>query len=1233
MLANTLSMSDLPPDRREHLRAFIPAETAQKILAAGISGERRVVTALFCDVVGSTMLGERLGPERFKVVMDQVLGRIIGAIARYEGTVAQVMGDGVLAFFGAPLAHEDDAERAVHAALDIRDAITTLSRELEAAYGTPLQVRAGLNTGPVVLSRITDVLEVAYNALGDTVNTAARLQSATSPGTILLSASTARLVERLFDLRPVGPLALKGKQEAISAAEVVARRIVVGKPRGIAGLASPIVGRDVELERFHESVRAAVDGRGQIVAIIGEAGIGKSRLVAETIRGYEQVRWLEGRCLSYAGTIPYFPFVDLLREWLGITAADPEAKVRIELRAALERLFGQDASGMYPYLAAMLRLSLEGEAGARIAELSPESLQHQTFHVVRQWAAALAAELPLALILDDLHWADSATLALLEELLGVTEEAPLLLCLLFRPEREHACWRLNDLARQRFPHRHVEIVLEPLKPAHTQELVANLLALPDFSPEIRELILQKAEGNPFFVEEVIRALIQSGILVRKGETWRSARPVSTLDIPDSVQGVLLARIDRLPDDARRVLQTASVIGRLFALDILRAMLHEDGKVDAAVIDLQRQDLVVERRRIPRPEYRFKHALTQEVAYSTLTEAERRRLHGELARALEAQYAGRVEEVYGLLAYHYDRAEDDTRAVHFLVKAGDKVRSEYADQEALRHYERAVELMKRRREWGAAAQTLMKAALAHHIAFDFRSANEAYREAFVLLERVPMPSLPRIPPASLRFSVLEPSGADMARRGEAPSGLLATQLFEGLLRWSPDNNVGPALARSWEISEEGARYRFHLHSDRQWSDGHPVTAHDFVFSWLRAMRGIYAQMFQDVLGARDYAEGRSDDPASVGIRAPDDYTLEVTLEGPRSYFPFILAHSATLPHPHWAIEAHPEDWDRPPNLVANGAFIIAEWESGKRLRLVRNPNYRGARRGNVENVILILDRLEDLQLFAEHQVDVQIFISLNRGDADRFRAHLHLDPPDRLLCIFFRADRPPFDDRRVRLAFAHATDRQALCAIGPHYILPGDGGAVPPALPGHSPGIGVPFKPEAARRLLAEAGYPGGRGLGPFTVPTPGGIEMHLVEATAQMWREVLGVEASITQLAAPDYWALMHSNPPALGRTAWIADYPDPDNVLRVVFHSTSGHNYARFRNDVFDRLVEEAQRSTDQRQRMRIYHEADRLLVAEEAAIIPLGYTRTMTLVQPWVKGWQHWGGQVADLLVERPT
>ncbi len=267
-----IAVSALPTDRLLALRAFIPAEVAQKIMTAGGEGERRTVTAFFCDIVGSTALGEHLGPERFKVVMDQVLGRIITAVSRYEGTVAQVMGDGLLGFFGAPIAHEDDPERAVRAALDIRETVAAFARDLQAAYGMTLQIRIGLHTGPVALSRLADVLPVAYNALGDTVTTAARLQAAASPSTILASEVTAHLAAPLLEVRPTGPLTLKGKEGPVAAAEILGFRAGVGKPRGVAGLTSPMVGRDREAALFQASVQAVIDGRGQVVAIHGEAG-------------------------------------------------------------------------------------------------------------------------------------------------------------------------------------------------------------------------------------------------------------------------------------------------------------------------------------------------------------------------------------------------------------------------------------------------------------------------------------------------------------------------------------------------------------------------------------------------------------------------------------------------------------------------------------------------------------------------------------------------------------------------------------------------------------------------------------------------------------------------------------------------------------------------------------------------------------------------------------------------
>ncbi len=1220
-------------ERLRTLRSFIPNEVAQKIMTAGGVGERRIVTALFCDVVGSAGLGERLGPERFKVVMDQVLGRIITAVSRYEGTVAQVLGDGLLALFGAPLAHEDDPERALRAALDLKDALTAYTRELETAYGVSVRVRVGLNTGPVVLSRVIDVLDIAYNALGDTVTTAARLQSAAAPDAILASDATARLIAPLFETRLVGPLTLKGKGAPVLAVEIVGRRPLAAKARGISGLASPLVGRDRELAVLQGSVEAVIEGRGQIVAVIGEAGIGKSRLVAEVQRSNGAVRWLEGRCLSYAGAIPYFPFLDLLREWLAVTPADSEAKVRIELRAALDGLFGEQTQAAYPYLGSMLRLPLEPEVAPRVADLSAESLQHETFNVMRQWVVRLAARQPLALVLDDVHWADSTSLALLEFLLAVTEEAPVLLCLLLRPERDHGSWRVNDVAGQRFSHRHTEVVLKPLESSAAEQLVSSLLALPDFPVEVTELILQKAEGNPFFIEEVIRALIEAGILVQEGDRWRATRRAATLDIPDNIQGVLLSRIDHLPEDAKRALQTASVIGRLFPLDLLREVFGKNGALDTALVDLQRHDLIVERRRIPRAEYRFKHALTQEVAYSTLVEGERRRLHHHLAQAMEAQFSGRLDEAFGLLAYHYDQAADEDRALYFLVRAGDKARAEYGDEEALRHYARAVELMKQRGAGEAAAQTLMKAALAHHIAFDFQAANRAYREAFEILAHASPAGRPSLRPAALRYTQLAPSDIDNAITSDAPSGFFAQEFFEGLLLSGPDLNLTPGVARSWEISDDGTHYRFDLARDRQWSDGRPVTAHDFVFTWLRGMRGTHAHMFHDIVGARQYHAGTLDDPKAVGVHAVDDHTLEVTLEGPRAYFPFILATHATMPHPQWVIEKYGPDWSDPVHLVANGPYLIAEWRRGQFARLVTNPRYRGPQHGNVREVRAIFPRWDDPVLSERGEVDLQIWVTLDVNEAARLQERVHASPFGRCLYVFFRCDRPPFQDRRLRLAFASAIDRQAPARAHRTHSIPAEGGVVPPSIPGHSPRVGVPFNPQHAQQLLADAGYAHGQGLGPFTMPLIEAVEPLLIEQVIERWKTILGVQVNIAPTPVSDYWALLRRNPPSIGRSAWIADYPDPDDFLRTVFHSTSDSNYPRWKNAQFDLLVEEAQASTDHRRRMALYHEADRLLVAEEAAIIPLAYTRQVSLVHPRVQGW--WFSLVsharfADLIVE---
>jgi len=643
----------------------------------------------------------------------------------------------------------------------------------------------------------------------------------------------------------------------------------------------------------------------------------------------------------------------------------------------------------------------------------------------------------------------------------------------------------------------------------------------------------------------------------------------------------------------------------------------DGDIDRILAELQRHELVVERRRIPAPEYRFKHGLTQEVAYATLLEGERQTLHRRIANALERRHARHLDEVYGLLAYHYDAAKEDTLAVHFLVRAGDKARAEYADEDALRHYARAVELMKYRGDWQMATHTLMKSALAHHIAFDFASANRVYREAFRILQGVPTPPLPPHPPATMRWAWGEPATPDMTTAADSISAYLAEQVFEGLLVNGPDLNVAPGVARAWEISEDGRRYRFFLHPDRKWSDGHPVTAGDFVYSWLRGMRGVRSHVFFDIAGARPYAEGKTDDPAAVGVRALDDHTLEVTLNGPRAYFPFILSHSFTLPQPRWAIERYGPDWVLPEHLVSNGPYVLARWDRGRLLRLVANVAYT-SRRGNVAEVRWVVAAAEDTTPYEQGGVEWQRLSDIDDTTAHRLGGNVQVFAPYRSTWIAFKCHRPPFNDRRLRLAFAHALDRRLLTSSAGAYAVPADGGFVPPALPGHSPHIGLAFDPERACRLLAEAGFPQGQGLGPLTVAAVRRAQYNLIERAVDAWREVLGVNVRVVPFSsAPEYWLHKSYEAADLHYGSWVPGYPDPDYFLRIVFHSTSEINTARWTNARFDALVEEAQSSTDQRWRMELYHEADRLVIAEEAVVIPIVYTRPIDLVRPQVKGW----------------
>ncbi|HEY1334667.1 MAG TPA: AAA family ATPase, partial [Myxococcaceae bacterium] len=553
-------------------------------------------------------------------------------------------------------------------------------------------VRVGVDTGPVVLGPVGAGSRAEYGAFGDTVNTAARLQAAAAPGAVLVGEDTVRLVETAFEWGPPQEVEAKGKAEPVPARTALRSLGATGRSRGLPGVHTPLVGRERELDVAREAMAEVLAGAGSILFVTGEPGIGKSRLLAEIRDAFEESAaavgeptWLEGKCVSYGESFPYWPFRDLVRDWLEVGFDDPELRVRVALRRRLERLFGDRALEVYPYLGAMLGLALEPDAAARLADLSPEALQYRTFEVVRALFRRLAESGPVVVAVEDLHWADPTSVQLTESLLGLAEESAVLLLVALRPERDHPAWAVREAGGREYPHRTREIALEALSGDAQRELLHALVG-PDVLPEhLERQLLDDAEGNPFYLEELVRSLADQGALVQEeGEGWRFDHLVA-VEVPPSVEKVILARIDRLSPRCHDLITAASVLGRRFGISLLEGVAGANGDLRESLHDLERLDLVREARRWPQPEYRFKHALIQEAAYRTLVTPKRRALHRRAAEWLERWHAENPDEAYGLLAHHWLEADDEDKAVSYLALAGDKARLEYALDEAINHY--------------------------------------------------------------------------------------------------------------------------------------------------------------------------------------------------------------------------------------------------------------------------------------------------------------------------------------------------------------------------------------------------------------------------------------------------------------------------------------------------------------------------------------------------------------------
>jgi class 3 adenylate cyclase len=631
-----------------------------------VEDEVRPVTALFADIVGSTALGERLLPEEVKALVGECVTRISGAVEEFGGTVQAYQGDGICALFGVPAAHADDPERAARAALRILEIVGLYSEDIRVAWGIDrFNVRVGINSGPAAVGTVGVAAPQAV-ALGDTTNVAARLETVAEPGTVLVGDGTARLLERRFVLEERGPLAVKGR-----ARPVRAWRLLHARPSDQSGTTTPTVGRDAELARLRTALAELARGRGQIILISGEDGLGKSRLVGELTREAGEIPCLEGHCPSYGGDALYRPFVEILREWLGVAEGDAEIAVRTKARARLGTLLGARLHELMPSFARLLGIKTESDVAVDVEAAYAE------------WIVALARRSPALLVVEDLQWADAATCDLAERLLALTEREALMLVFSYAPVTPSEATRLRLTVLSEYSHRASELTLTPLADEAADALARTFL--PGLDAATTATLVARAAGNPFYLEELLRAVVEGSVVDRR-RTWSLTVGSAEL-MPPALESLLLARIDRLPEGARRLAQVAAVVGRTFPVRVLQTAADTDD-LDGDLTTLLRAEVVREVRRYPELECAFPHALLRQAALSTLTAGRRRELYGRVAAAFEELYVATLDDHLERLAHYYAQAEDRAKAIEYLERAARRLDALGAPEQAARLRERA-----------------------------------------------------------------------------------------------------------------------------------------------------------------------------------------------------------------------------------------------------------------------------------------------------------------------------------------------------------------------------------------------------------------------------------------------------------------------------------------------------------------------------------------------------------------
>lgn len=1032
------------------------------------------------------------------------------------------------------------------------------------------------------------------------------------------------------------------------------------------------VRREAELVALDGYMAKALQGQAQVVFVSGQAGSGKTALLQVFLRRSAEaqpdllVGW--GICDAFFGQgDPYLPFRDILNMLAGgieplyangtisrTQAHNMIASFPLVIRAMVEQgpdLVNTLLSGST--LAARMTAILPGERLwreqiERLAARAPSSTGEQDrFQLFEQYAEVLrcvAGERPLLIVLDDLQWMDPGSGRLLFHLARRLQNARILIA---------GAYRVEEVTSGRYGERHpLEPLLNELQASYGEISIDLdrvietsgrdfIDALLDTEPNrlgepFRHELFRRTQGHPLFTIQLLRNLQERGeIHPDEQRRWITSTHLDWGSLSPQLEGVIGERIGRLDRALQDLLLAASVEGEQFTLQVLarvqetadRVLLHQLSR------ELVKRHLLVQElgeecvggQRLVR--FRFVHALIQQYLYRQLGTAERAILHQEIAESLEMLYQEDTAPVTVPLAYHYHEAGVREKAVVYLLQAGDQARSVYAHQEALDHYQKALVYLKEMGATEQAARTLMKLYLVYHSSFDFQCAQQALEEGNALWQQLTERSVNRsLPPtqdpyrlATHKKPIFDPGLCETIFDLE-----LIKELFCGLVEWSEDRAVMPLAARHWDVLDGGRRYVFRLRQDLLWSDGAPVTAGDFEYAWKRvldpATHALAANLLYDIRGAKDFHQGRVASSEAVGVTATDPYTLVAELEEPCGHFPYILGDPIAFAVPRHVVEREGNAWREPGRIVTNGAFQLESGErpSGKTIHFIRNPFYSGRFDGNIERVALTLhqNELEIYRSFAAGELDTVEFLlpQLQHDEWKHYReaGQLHISTLPFVDAIYFVTDRPPFDNPDLRRAFVLATDREKL-AREIEIKLAATGGYIPPTLPGHSVDAGLPYDPEEARRILAAAGYPQGRGFPPVSLLVElVGLEKgdNLVFAFLQeMWQENLGVTI---QKCRQDPAARQFEVDQAFHFffIGWFADYPDPASFLQTNFLLEQ----CRWHNPIFEALLDEGRHTLDQDKRVDLYRQADRILM-EEAAVLPLFYGHIYELRQPWVR------------------